>query len=188
MPTYFVTLDTNGAQVNQELSDAVTAADARTIINASTEAEFDAIADAGVIDGDRLKSGGLTSTNFNAAVADGAILPRKNAVKAVAALGAGDTTPTAAQMVGGVLTVTPVAPQLCTTDTAANIIANASVGATTGVSFEFTVINLGAGVNTSTLTAGANVTIAGDPVVVAATSATFLCVVTGAAAVVIVRK
>ena len=165
----------------------ITAAQARAIIQATSEALFDNLASAGVIDGDRLKAGGLTSTNFNAATADGAILPRKNAVKGVTVKGAGAATATAAELVGGVFTHAAAgAPDLFTTDTAANIIANASVGATTGVSFEFTVVNGGAG--TSQMTGGVGVTVVGLADVLTLTSGTFLAVVTGAATVSVIRK
>lgn len=165
----------------------ITAAQARAIINASSEAEFDTLADAGIIDGDRLKANGLDATNFNAATADGAILPRKNLYKSFAALGAGDVIATSAQLVGGVLTVAAAAANTLTVDVAADIIAETAVGVGVGKSFEFTVVNSGAG--TSTVTApDASVTITGSAVVAATSSATFLCVVTGAANVVLVRK
>lgn len=165
---------------------AVTAAQARAIIQATTEALFDNLASAGVIDGDRLKANGLDSTNFNAAVADGAILPRKEMVKAFATLGVGNVVATAAQMVNGVITHPAAAAQTLTTDTAVNIIANAGVGTTAGTYFELLVSNTGAG--TSTLTGGVGVTIVGDAAVLTGTTAAFLAVVSGAGTMSIFRK
>lgn len=182
----------------------ITAAQARVIINASSEAEFDAIADAGVIDADRMvddtfgtaefaagaggkfAAGALDAAGAANLIADGVLLPRMNLAKTIGALGAGDVSATAAQLVGGVLTVGAAAANTLTVDTAANIIANASVGATVGTSFEVVVINTAAG--TSALTIAAGVTIVGDPVVAGMSSGTFLCIVTGAASVVFVRK
>jgi hypothetical protein len=152
----------------------VTAAQARAIIKATTEALFDDLASAGVIDGDRLKAGGIT--------------PNKNMVKAFTALGVGNVSPTAAQMVNGVLSHPAAAAQTLTTDTAPNIIANAAVGAVAGTYFEFLVSNTGAGTSTLTADGGATVTIVGDPAVLTGTTASFLAVVTGAATVSIFRK
>lgn len=182
----------------------ITAAQARAIINASSEAEFDAIADAAVIDADRMVDDTFGTTEFapgaggkfaagalDAAgaanlIADGVLLPRMNLVKSFTTLGAGNVAATAAQILGGILSVTANANTL-TTPTAALLIANASLGSTIGASCEVTVVNGGAG--TSTLTAAdASVTITGDVAILTNTSATYQVVVTGAANVVFVRK
>lgn len=142
----------------------ITATQARAIIGAGTAAVFDELA-----------------------TASGVIRPNKLQLKSFTPLGAGAQVATAAQMVGGIITHAAAgAPDTLTVDTAANIIANAGVGATVGTSFEFTVVNTGAG--SSDLTAAAGVTLTGAVRVATGTSGSWQCVVTGAGTVACVRK
>jgi hypothetical protein len=115
----------------------------------------------------------------------GSIDPTKLAIKTFVALGAGNTAPTAAQLLGGVMTVAPAAPQTCTTPVAALIIA-ALVGQVAGSWFDFVIVNVAG--NTATLTAGdVNVTIVGTAAIATGTSGSFRCMVTGAGTVSIIR-
>lgn len=79
--------------------------------------------------------------------------------KSVTALSDAAATLTAAQMVGGIFTITPTAGRALTTDTAANIVAAIS-GAQVGTTFEFTIQVLAA--FAATLTAGAGITLSGN--------------------------
>lgn len=85
--------------------------------------------------------------------------------------GDADATPTAAQITNGVLVHTPTAARTAGTETAANLIA-ALPNAVEGSSFLFVLRN--AGTNTSTLTAGAGVSISGNAVVSGGQSGAFL--------------
>jgi hypothetical protein len=87
----------------------------------------------------------------------------------VTALADAAATLTAAQLRGGLFTITPTTPRILTTDTAANIVA-AIPNTADGVSFEFTVVNL-AGFDV-TFAGGTGVTINGKTIV-ANGSATF---------------
>lgn len=81
--------------------------------------------------------------------------------KSVTALADAAATLTAAQLLGGIFTITPTVARTLTTDTAANII-GALTGSAFGQYFEFTIVNQAA--YTVTLAAGANVTIVGSAV------------------------
>lgn len=117
------------------------------------------------------------------------VRPNRMSVKGYTALGAGPAfAPTAAQLVGGLLSGTQVAPATLTTPVAADIIAEAGVGAAVGTWFEFTFVNLSATVQCTISPGDGSVTVVGDAVVAAATSGTFVALVTGAATVSIFRK
>ena len=123
----------------------VTAAQARTIIKATTEALFDDLASAAVIDGDRIKTAGIAFKQ----------LP----VQSLATLGDDAAPITAAQMVAGLSQCTPTAGRSKATDAAAAIIS--VVGSDVGTNFDFSICNISAGANTITVTAGASVTLIG---------------------------
>jgi hypothetical protein len=99
-------------------------------------------------------------------------------VRSVVALTDAASTATAAQLVAGsIYTMTPTAERALTTATGAQILA-ALPEYSTGSTFEFTVVNLAANTHAITLTAGASgVTVTGNAVVAAATSATFIGIV-----------
>lgn len=61
-------LGTNNLVFTQ-ITAALTATTVRALVKATSEGEFDALAAAGVIDGDRLKADGLTAANLKAALA-----------------------------------------------------------------------------------------------------------------------
>jgi len=110
-------------------------------------------------------------------------------IKGLVAVADAAATLTAAQLVAkSIFTQTPTAGRALTTATGAQIIAalpNYSVGSC----FEFTIVNSAADTHAATLTAGASgVTITGNAVVAAATSATFIVRIAAADAVVIYRK
>jgi len=113
---------------------------------------------------------------------------RKTTVTTLAASGA--QTATAAQLLGGVLVSTATAAFALTTATGAEICAaleavNQNV---IGVSFEFSIVNLGTSTYHITLTAGATgVTVTGVAAVNAGTSGTFRALVTAADTLVIYR-
>ena len=105
------------------------------------------------------------------------------------------TTLTAAQTVGGVVTMTPGAGRALTTATAATIVSLLGDGVQVGSSFELTVVNVAAATHAITLTApsqgGVTLTGAsGMATVAAASSATYVGVVTavGTPAVTFYRK
>ena len=113
---------------------------------------------------------------------------RKTTVTTLAASGA--QTATAAQLIGGVLVSTATAAFNLTTDTGALICAALdTVGQNfVGISFEFSIVNLGTSTFHVTLVAGATgVTVNGDAIVEAGTSSTFRAVVTAANTVVIYK-
>ena len=101
------------------------------------------------------------------------------------------TTQSAATLAGAgrvVYTMTPTANRTLTTPTGAELGA-AFTDEAVGTSIEFTVVNLAATSYSITLTAGASgLTIVGNAVVAAASSATFLGVFTAANTVSIYRK
>lgn len=170
---------------------ALTPTQVRSIAIATSEAEVDQLIASGTVDGDRLKANGLDSTNFNAAVADTAILPRKLAAKSHVALPDADSVPTAAQLVGGLLSKPASVARSFTLPAAADIIANTSVGTTTGAWFEFTLVNSGVGTIGVSVPPAAGITYVGSEAsktVDSSTSATFLVLVTGAATVSVFRK
>jgi hypothetical protein len=97
-------------------------------------------------------------------------------------------TLTAAQLVESKLfTITPTAARDLTTATAAQIVAQLTDEAV-GTSFEFTIVNLAASTHAVTLVGGSSVTVTGAAAVSAATSGTFVAVVTGASTVTVYRK
>ena len=111
---------------------------------------------------------------------------RKTTVTTLAASGA--QTATAARLIGGVMVSTATAAFALTTATGAEICAALdAVGQNiVGISFEFSIVNLGTSTFHITLTAGATgVTISGDAIVEAGTSSTFRTLVTAANTVVI---
>jgi hypothetical protein len=111
---------------------------------------------------------------------------RKTTVTALAASGA--QTATAARLIGGVMVSTATAAFALTTATGAEICAALdAVGQNiVGISFEFSIVNLGTSTFHITLTAGATgVTLSGDAIVEAGTSTTFRALVTAANTVVI---
>lgn len=113
---------------------------------------------------------------------------RKTTVTTLAASGA--QTATAAQLLGGVLVSTATAAFNLTTDTGALICAALdAVGQNViGISFTFSIVNLGTSTFHVTLVAGATgVTVSGDAIVEAGTSSTFRAVVTAANTLVIYK-
>jgi len=111
----------------------------------------------------------------------------KESATAVAVADAAATF-TAAQVLDSKIFVqTPTAARALTTPTAALLIA-ALTDYVVGTSFEFTIINLAAATHAATLTAGVGVTLVGVAAVAAATSGTFVGVVTSSSAVSIYRK
>ena len=111
---------------------------------------------------------------------------RKTTVTTLAVSGA--QTATAARLIGGVMVSTATAAFALTTATGAEICAALdAVGQNiVGISFEFSIVNLGTSTFHITLTAGATgVTVSGDAVVEAGTSSTFRAVMTAANTVVI---
>jgi hypothetical protein len=115
-------------------------------------------------------------------------LYRKTTVSTLAATGA--QTATAARLLGGVMVCTATAAFNLTTDTGSLICAALdAVGQNViGVSFEFSIVNLGTSSFHITLLAGATgVTVSGDAIVEAGTSSTFRVLVTAADTVVIYK-
>ena len=113
---------------------------------------------------------------------------RKTTVTTLAASGA--QTATAAQLIGGVLVSTATAAFNLTTDTGALICAALEVVGQNfiGISFQFSIVNLGTSTFHVTLVAGATgVTVSGDAIVEAGTSSTFRAVVTAANTLVIYK-
>lgn len=113
---------------------------------------------------------------------------RKTTVTTLAASGA--QTATAAMLLGGVLVSTATAAFDLTTATGTQICtALDAVGQNViGISFTFSVVNLGTSTFHVTLVAGASgVTVSGDAIVEAGTSSTFRAVVTAANTLVIYK-
>jgi hypothetical protein len=101
-----------------------------------------------------------------------------------------NTTQSAATLVASkvVYTMTPTANRTLTTPTGAQLGA-AVADEAVGFSFEFTVVNLASATHTITLTDGGDgISLVGDAVVEAATSSTFVGVVTAADTVVVYKK
>lgn len=114
-------------------------------------------------------------------------------IRPVTAATNADTTLTAAQTIGGVVTMTPSTGRTLTTATAAAIVAALGDGAQVGSSFELTVVNNAAATNAITLAGGTGITLGGVAAmatVAAASSVTYLAVVTatGTPAVTFYRK
>ena len=128
----------------------------------------------------------MKASSMNPALAalDAAIAARLSA-RAVVALADTAVTLTAANLVtSGIITAVPTTARNQQLPTAANIIAALPVSAV-GTCFEFSFINTAA--YDETLTTNTNLTLVGS-MVVNNTSASFLVLVTGAAAVTIYRK
>lgn len=98
------------------------------------------------------------------------------------------TTLTAVQSIGSVVTVTPTAARTYTTATAAAIISELGANGRVGQSFELTLVNLAGATHAVTFAGGTGVTVTGNAVVSAATSATFVGRVASATTVVFYRK
>jgi hypothetical protein len=111
---------------------------------------------------------------------------RKTTVSTLAASGA--QTATAARLLGGVMVCTATAAFNLTTAIGADICAALDVVGQNviGVSFDFSIVNLGTSTFHITLVAGATgVTVSGDAIVEAGTSSSFRVLVTAANTVVI---
>tara|TARA_R110000868_G_scaffold327566_1_gene588495 strand:- start:918 stop:1298 length:381 start_codon:yes stop_codon:yes gene_type:complete len=102
------------------------------------------------------------------------------------------TTLTAAQIIDGIVTMTPTTGRALTTPTGAQIIAGLGDSPAVGATFQLTVVNAAAATHAITLTAGASgVTLAGVAAmatVAAATSATYLFRIATATTVIVYRK
>lgn len=120
---------------------------------------------------------------------------RMSTARPIKAAGNEATTLTAAETVGGVVTMTPTAGRALTTATAATIVALLGDGVQVGSAFELTVVNVAAATHAITLTAPSSggITLGGASgmeTIAHATSATYLGVVTnvGTPAVTFYRK
>ena len=103
-------------------------------------------------------------------------------------LGDDTSTMTAAEIVGGLTTVTPTGNRTKSTDTAANLIGNTDMNlATNKNSFEWVMVNLASATHKITISAGSSVTLSGNMDVDAKTSATFRVVRTSGSAVTMYR-
>ena len=127
-------------------------------------------------------SGALTRTRIEDYIA------ASESVTPVTVTDAARTLTAAELLVSKLFTCTPTAARAFTTPTGAELAAAIS-DEVVGSSFEFTIVNLAAATHAITLTAGASgVTIVGAAAVSAATSGTFVGVVTAADTVSIYRK
>jgi len=115
--------------------------------------------------------------------------------KTVTAASNADTVLTAAQIIDGIVTMTPASTdKTITTPTGAEIVTSLGSGVRVGTSFEVTIVNVAAATRAITFTAAATgVTlggVAGMATVAAASSATYVGVVTavGTPAVTFYRK
>lgn len=115
-------------------------------------------------------------------------------VRPLTAASNADTTLTAAQTIGGVVTMTPASTdKTITTPTASAIVSGLGDGVRVGSSFELTIVNVASATRALTFAAGSGVTLGGATAmatVAAATSATYIGVVTavGTPAVSFFRK
>ena len=115
-------------------------------------------------------------------------------VRPLTAASNADVTLTAAQTIGGVVTMTPASTdKTITTPTASAIVSGLGDGARVGSSFELTIVNVASATRALTLAAGTGITLGGATgmaTVAAATSATYIGVVTavGTPAVSFFRK
>ena len=115
-------------------------------------------------------------------------------VRPVLAASNADTTLTAAQTVGGIVTMTPASTdKTITTPSASAILSQLGDGARVGSSFELTIVNVASATRALTLAAGSGITLGGATAMAtisAATSATYVGVVTatGTPAVSFFRK
>ena len=115
-------------------------------------------------------------------------------VRPVLAASNADTTLTAAQTIGGIVTMTPASTdKTITSPSASAILSQLGDGARVGSSFELTIVNVASATRALTLAAGSGVTLGGATgmaTIAAATSATYVGVVTaiGTPAVTFYRK
>ena len=105
----------------------------------------------------------------------------------------GAVTLTAAETIGGVVTMTPTTGRAVTTPTAADLKTAIGGPLEVGTSFELTVVNVAAATHALTLTAGNGITLGGATAmatVAAATSATyvFVCTAVGTPTFTVYRK
>ena len=92
-----------------------------------------------------------------------------------------DTVLTAAQIIDGIVTMTPSTGRSLTTPSASAIVTELGDGARVGTTFELTVVNVAAATHAITFTAGSSVTlggVSGMATVAAASSATYVGYVT----------
>lgn len=93
-----------------------------------------------------------------------------------------DTVLTAAQIIDGIVTMTPNTGRSLTTPSASAIVTELGDGARVGTTFELTVVNVAAATHAITFTAGSSVTlggVSGMATVAAASYATYVGYVTG---------
>ena len=115
-------------------------------------------------------------------------------IRPVLAASNADTTLTAAQTIGGIVTMTPASTdKTITSPSASAILSQLGDGARVGSSFELTIVNVASATRALTLAAGSGVTLGGATgmaTIAAATSATYVGVVTatGTPAVTFYRK
>jgi len=126
-------------------------------------------------------SGALTRTR----IAD--YIAAEESVTAVAVTDAARVATSAELVVSKLFTQTPTAARTFTTPTAVALVAYLT-DEVVGSSFEFTIVNLAAATHAITVTADTGVTIVGAAAVSAATSGTFVGVVTSTTTVSIYRK
>jgi hypothetical protein len=127
-------------------------------------------------------SGALTRTR----IAD--YIAASESVTPVTVTDAARTLTSAELFVSKLFTCTPTAGRAFTTPIGSDLVTYVT-DEVVGSSFEFTIVNLAASTHAITLTAGASgVTLVGNAVVAAATSGTFVGVVTAANTVSIYRK
>ncbi len=115
-------------------------------------------------------------------------------IRPVLAASNADTVLTAAQTIGGIVTMTPASTdKTITTPSASAILSQLGDGARVGSSFELTIVNVASATRALTLAAGSGVTLGGATAMAtisAASSATYVGVVTatGTPAVSFFRK
>lgn len=95
---------------------------------------------------------------------------------------------TAAQLLAGIVTATPTTARTLSAPTAATLIAAVTPLTSTGIGFEFTVINLAGATHALTLGTATGTTIVGSTTIGAASSATFVARIASGSTVVIYRK
>jgi hypothetical protein len=95
---------------------------------------------------------------------------------------------TAANLLESIITATPTAARNLQAPLAADIITAVDANDESGIGFEFTIINLASATHALTLTVNTGTTIVGSATIAAASSASFIARIAGAATVVIYRK
>lgn len=106
----------------------------------------------------------------------------------VAASNTANTTLSAAQSIGSIVTATPTDSRTITSATFAAITAELGAQAKIGQTFEVTIVNLAANTHNLTLAGGTGVTVVGGGVVAPTTSATFIGRINSAEAIVFYRS